>query len=171
VTATVAARGADLRDLDEIVRLSRQSIAELTPHRGGSVWSRYQAHAEPLEPVLAALIEGAETGSRAVVGTVNEVVVGFGLARLDDLHDGERLAVITDLYVDPEARAIGVGESILDLLIAWARAAGAIGIDALALPGDRATKNFFETFGLTARALVVHRSFADDEAGDRGDTP
>jgi hypothetical protein len=43
-------------------------------------------------------------------------------------------------------------------LVAHASDAGAIGIDALALPGDRATKNFFETFGLKARAIVVHRS-------------
>jgi hypothetical protein len=28
----------------------------------------------------------------------------------------------------------------------------------MALPGNRATKNFFETFGRTARAIVVHRT-------------
>ena len=27
----------------------------------------------------------------------------------------------------------------------------------MALPGNRATKNFFERYGLTARALLVHR--------------
>ena len=51
------------------------------------------------------------------------------------------------------------GDYVSDL-IAWAHEAGAVGIDALALPGDRATKNFFETAGLTARAILVHRSFA-----------
>lgn len=39
-----------------------------------------------------------------------------------------------------------------------ATAAGCLGIDALALPGNRETKNFFEASGLTARAIVVHRS-------------
>ena len=34
----------------------------------------------------------------------------------------------------------------------------AAGIDGFALPGDRETKNFFERFGLTARAILVHRS-------------
>ena len=51
----------------------------------------------------------------------------------------------------------------MDLLVAWAQERGAVGIDALALPGDRHTKNFFETFGLTARALVVHRDLRPDD--------
>ena len=41
----------------------------------------------------------------------------------------------------------------------WARATGCIGIESMALPGDRDTKNFFEAAGLIARAIVVHRSF------------
>jgi hypothetical protein len=31
-------------------------------------------------------------------------------------------------------------------------------VDSLALPGDRHTKNFFEAFGLVARAIVVHKT-------------
>ena len=45
----------------------------------------------------------------------------------------------------------------MDAVLAWAGEQGCVGVDALALPGDRATKNFFETFGLVARAIVVHR--------------
>ena len=45
----------------------------------------------------------------------------------------------------------------MDAVLAWARERGCIGIDSLALPGNRDTKNFFETFGFTARLLVVHR--------------
>ena len=43
------------------------------------------------------------------------------------------------------------------MLIAEATARGAVGIEALALPGDRATKNFFEAQGMVARAIIVHR--------------
>ena len=32
-----------------------------------------------------------------------------------------------------------------------------IGADALALPGNRATKNFFEQNGFVARSIVMHR--------------
>jgi hypothetical protein len=33
-----------------------------------------------------------------------------------------------------------------------------VGIDAVALPGMRETKNFFEAAGLVARAIVVHKA-------------
>ncbi|MEZ5178936.1 MAG: GNAT family N-acetyltransferase [Acidimicrobiales bacterium] len=85
-----------------------------------------------------------------VVGTIDDTVVGYGWARLESLHDDSLLLVITDLYTEPEARGVGVGEAMMVVLEAEARLAGAIGLDALALPGDRQTKNFFETFGLTA---------------------
>ena len=42
--------------------------------------------------------------------------------------------------------------------IAWATERGCFGIESMALPGNRETKNFFERFGLVARAIVVHRA-------------
>jgi GNAT superfamily N-acetyltransferase len=92
-----------------------------------------------------------------VVGTIDGTVVGYGVARLEPLHDGAVLGVVSDLYVEPEARGVGVGESMMTDLVAWCEARGCVGVDSLALPGDRATKNFFESFGLVARAIIVHR--------------
>ncbi len=152
------ARLATDADRQVITELARQAIAELAPNRGGSVWMRREALPEPVDEAIAAMVAAPDERTFAVVGTVDQTVVGYGLVRFEELHDGDLLAVITDLYVDPEARAIGVGEAMMDLVEARARSLGAIGIDALALPGDRHTKNFFETFGLTARAIVVHRS-------------
>ena len=54
------------------------------------------------------------------------------------------------------SRSVGVGEAMADALVAHCTAQGCIGIDARALPGHRATKNFFEAHGFTARALVMH---------------
>ena len=48
--------------------------------------------------------------------------------------------------------------SMLAATISWAAGRGCDGIDAVALPGDRATKNFFESHGLVARAIIAHRS-------------
>jgi hypothetical protein len=53
---------------------------------------------------------------------------------------------------------VGVGESVVNELIAWSESRGAVAIDALALPGDRMTKNFFESQKMVARAIVVQRS-------------
>lgn len=151
-----SARRAVLGDLAALAGLCRQGSAELAVNRGGSIWRRREARVEPVEDRLA---EGIGRGGDelVVVGTIDEVPVGYGAAQLEALHDDAVLAVVSDLYVDPEARGIGVGEAMMDLLVAWATENGAVGIDALALPGDRHTKNFFETFGLTARAIVVHR--------------
>ncbi len=155
------ARAGRVDDAEVVADLARQAILELSPNRGGSVWRRREAHAEPLDDLMADAVAGCDQGSFGVVGTVDDTVVGYGILHLETLHDGALLAVVTDLYVDPAARGIGIGEAMMDLLVERARSVGAIGIDALALPGDRHTKNFFETFGLTARAIVVHRSLVD----------
>ena len=96
-----------------------------------------------------------------MVGTVDGAVVGYGVIRLVALHDGAVLGRVTDIYVTPEARGVGVGEAMMDELLDWARGRGCVGVDSLALPGDRDTKNFFETHGLVARAITVHRALAD----------
>ena len=41
------------------------------------------------------------------------------------------------------------------------------GVDATALPGDRLTKNFFESNGFTARLLIMHRRL-DGEVEEAG---
>ena len=45
----------------------------------------------------------------------------------------------------------------MQALVDWCAARGCFGVDSLALPGDRHSKNFFESFGLVARAIIVHR--------------
>ena len=89
------------------------------------------------------------------------VVVGYATVRVEVLRDGARLGVIDDLYVEPGARSVGVGEAMMGLLLEWCRDQGCRGVDALALPGMRATKNFFEESGFSARLIVMHHRMAD----------
>ncbi|MEO6989653.1 MAG: GNAT family N-acetyltransferase [Aquihabitans sp.] len=159
-----AARRAGPADAGTIALLAREGVAELRPNRGGQIWSLREAHAEPIEPVVDSFLDGSDDRRFAVMGTIDDTPVGYALMTIETLHDGALVAMVSDLYVDPGARRVGVGEAMMDLLIAEATAAGAIGIDALALPGDRDTKNFFETFGLTARALLVHRALPGGQA-------
>jgi len=157
-----AARSAEPSDLPVIVDLARQAIEELSQLRGGQVWRQREARREPVEADLAqAVAESDGPGGAAVVGTIYAAVVGYGISRTEHLADGSLLSVVTDLYVHPDARGVGVGEVMMDRLAEHATAHGAVGIDSLALPGDRATKNFFETFGLKARAIVVHRPLGE----------
>lgn len=151
----IAARPATPDDVPVIDGLAADAIAEQVEGRGGAVWSVREALRQPRGEGLAAAVNDPE--QLVMVGTIDDEVVGFATTELDALADGSTLGVITSVFALPGARAVGIGEAMLDAVIAWCEAKGCVGIDAHALPGNRDTKNFFETFGFTARLLVVHR--------------
>jgi len=148
------ARAADPSDLPVLVGLARALRDEMRDQRGGALWTTREARPEPHEETLVSLL-GRDDAS-VVVGTIDGTIVGFGTVEIETLRDGTRLGVIGDLFVEREARSVGVGESIADLIVTFCRGAKCVGIDAYALPGARDAKNFFERSGFTARALVMH---------------
>jgi len=150
-----AARRAVAGDIPRVAELARQGIAELLITKGGGLWARREARAEPVDASLAAALD--DDHQLVVVGTIDDAILGYGVVREDGLRDGGLLGVVDDIYVEPEARGVGLGEVIMNELVAWCGERGCIGVDSLALPGNRATKNFFERFGLVARAIVVHK--------------
>lgn len=150
-------RAATAADVPRVAELAREVIAELAPTRGGEVWRAREARAEPIEEGLAALLDDPE--SRMVVATIDGVVVGYAVVRLEHLGDGSVLGVVDDVFVEPEARAIGLGELMMGDLMPWCEERKCIGMDAMALPGHRETKNFFEDSGFTARQLIMHHRF------------
>ena len=144
----VGVRPATPEDAARLEQLHREAIEEQVAARGGTVWSQREALREP------------PGESHTIVGVIDDAVVGYARVGLDTLADGTTLGVVTAIYVEAGAREVSIGEAMLDEVIAWCTAKGCIGIDAIALPGNRETKNFFETFGFTARMLVVHRKLA-----------
>jgi GNAT superfamily N-acetyltransferase len=150
-------RAAEAADVPRLAELARAAIAELSPLRGGEIWRAREARAEPVEDGLAALLGDAD--ARVLVATIDGVVVGYAVARLEHLGDGSTLGVVDDIFVEEGARQIGLGELMIGDLVAWCQARGCVGMDAMALPGHRATKNFFEESGFTARQLVMHHRF------------
>jgi GNAT superfamily N-acetyltransferase len=147
-------RLATLDDLQQIVIFARLLREELGAMRGGRLWVTREARAEPLEETYAELL--GRDDAHVVMGTIDGTPIGFGAAEVELLRTGERLGVITELFVEPEARAVGVGEAMAAALVAFCTERGCLGVDARALPGHRAAKNFFEEQGFTARALVMH---------------
>ena len=152
-------RAATPADVPEILRLAAALREELTPMRGGRVWHVREARPEPLEAAYLDLL--ARHDACLVVGTIDGTVIGFGVGEVETLQDGTSLGVASELFVDPEARAVGVGEAMLGALVSFFRERGCVGVDAFALPGHRAAKNFFEESGFTARAIVMHHSLAE----------
>lgn len=149
------ARSATAADIAAVVPLVVASGAEKQAQKGGPLWFRRERRWRQVDVELAGALSRSD--HELAVGTIDDVVVGYGLARTDRLDDGSLLGVVDDVYVDARARSVGVGEALMDHLLAWCQARGCFGVDSMVLPGDRSTKNFFESFGLVARAIVVHR--------------
>jgi GNAT superfamily N-acetyltransferase len=88
-----------------------------------------------------------------LVGLFDEVVVGLAAGRVAV----DRIGHVDCCYVETGARGVGVGESLIGGLLGWFGERGCAGVDALALPGDRSTKQLLESAGFKARLLVLHR--------------
>ena len=106
----------------------------------------------------AGLIErwGADANTEVLVGTFSDVVVGIAVGTLKRL--GTRLVgQIECFYVEPAARTVGVGQAIVGSLVEWFAEQGCTDVDAVALPGDRSSKQLLESSGFKARLLILHR--------------
>lgn len=159
-----AVRVANADDLPELIRLSGLARAELGVERGGPMWLRLHARPDPLPATLSADLAEAATGSGIVVlGSFASAAAGYAVAHREALDDGTTIAMVSDVYVEPGFRGVGLGAALIDRVMAWARTQGCRGIDALVLPGMRASKNFFEREGLTARAILVHKTLEPEE--------
>ena len=140
-------------DVAGVVDLLEQAHRHQLEQRDGEMWATVNA-----VPVTEERVRHRAEHGLVLVGTVLGVPVGVVVARHEVVSD-KRLALIEELYTEPEARGVGVGRRLIQAVELWARATGCIGIVSMALPGGRDTKDFFEAAGLIARAIVVHRSF------------
>jgi GNAT superfamily N-acetyltransferase len=150
-----ASRLATDADIPRVVELARAMHAELAALKGGELWNAREARPEPLEEAYRSVLASAD--ARLVVGTIDGAVIGFGVVVVETLRTGRRLGVVTDLFVEEEGRAVGVGEALIGALLRFCTESGCDGVDAWALPGHRDTKNFFEESGFSARGIVMHR--------------
>lgn len=155
-----SARIADVTDFGAIEDLARRHAEDELPQaRGGPLFLAREAGLSSLPERLSHAVTNPD--AVLVAGCYDGVVLGYGLARIETLADGRRLGLLEDLLVDAEARDSGIGEAIMALMLSTLSEAGCFGVDSRALPGDRHTKNFFESFGMKARLLIMHRDLDD----------
>ena len=150
----VATRSAAGDDIPLMLRILGEAESEIEKWRGGKVlWESRPSDS------LADLLERclARDDMLCLLGTLDDVPVSIGLAAHAKLANGDPIAKIQILYVLEGARGVGTGAAIMAELAAWAETKGCIGIDATALPGDRSTKNFFESHGMSARELTLFK--------------
>lgn len=148
-TARPAAEG----DLADLATLWTHAVEELDGQRGG--WALAGSlHRADLDHFLRA---GLDDPDRLLaVGLIDDVPVGVASLRADR-DRREPLGWLELIYVEPKARQVGVAEVMLALVTARCREWGMAGLDAPALPGNRSAKSFFETQGMQARLLTMHR--------------
>ncbi len=153
-----AVRPARRDDAGRCAELCSQALRDVNEQRGGPLFTRQEtglvAKALLRPGGLARLL--ADPSRRVLVGTVDDVVVGIATGRAEAVGEAS-VGRIDACYVEPEARGVGVGRALLDVLVGWLGAAGCRGVDATALPGDRLTKNFLEAAGFKARLITMHR--------------
>jgi GNAT superfamily N-acetyltransferase len=152
-------RPATPGDEEVLRRLRSQAFADVGQARGGAMY--VERHTAPLPPLVA---DWSGEVRRAWLGGLDEAELGYLLGAVVALPSGAKLGVIEGIYVEADARACGIGELMMAVATAWFRSEGCVGVEANALPGDRATKNFFEEHGLTARLLTVYRTLAATES-------
>ena len=128
-----------------MAELERDARALLVEQRGGPALLAEEPAVGDWEALIA-------QGHPVFVGTLDEIVLGYLELRLRD-----RTGVVRQVFVEPEARELGLGDGLLAAAVDHARAAGCRTIEGTALPGDRATKNLYERGGIVARKITVSR--------------
>ena len=150
-----AARPAEAAELSRLVELAAAAAAEAASFRGGALLTRH-LHGEDPVALAAWLDQYRRDDTRALLaGTLDDSVVGLAAVRADT---DPPLGTYDLLYVEPEARGVGVGAALVETGIEWLRRAGCTAVDVAALPGARGTKQFLEGAGLAARLIVMHRA-------------
>jgi GNAT superfamily N-acetyltransferase len=158
------ARQADATDLVFIAQLWSEAVAELDGQRGGFLLAGSLSR-EDLATELDLALQDHDR--LLVVGMLDTVTVGFASVYCERQRR-EPIATIELIYVQPDARQVGVAEAIVGQVMRWASELGCIGVDAPALPGSRTAKAFFEDNGFTARLLLMHHPLQRGEADPDG---
>lgn len=151
----VSVRAATQDDLALVASCHHAAHIAIQDARGGELETllngRQEPQGESWRPYVGA------TDRSLLLGELDDTVVGYCALEHLELVNNTSIAMISELWVHPDARGVGIGAALMREIEATARQWGATGLDSRALPGDRTTKNFFESFGLVARAIHVHR--------------
>jgi len=152
------ARAAGSADLAVCARLLEEARAGAATLRGGPELLASGPWPTPPAPIDEHWLATRWTGDDRVLlsGTIDEVVVGVGAGHVVNAG-AERVGVVDSCYVEAGARGVGVGTALAGSLLDWFVTRCCVAVDAPALPGDRASKQLFESQGLSARLLVLRR--------------
>lgn len=140
---------SDPVDFAQIQMLERDARAAVDGQRGGARWLIEHPEVGDGWPERS-----AELGVDIVVAHIDDIIVGFLVAKLG----GDHIVRVDQVWVDPEARENGFGDALLAAVIARAVDNGAVAVEGQSLPGDRHTKNLYERAGIVARLITTYKT-------------
>ena len=155
------ARGSDAAVWRELMGLL---VASSRDHRGRQETDMDSWTLGPSGPPLddlGALL--AHPSSVVLMGCLDAVPVALAVAEIGKPAEGERTGYLYLCFVEEGARQVGLGRLLVDEVLTVLRESGCTSVDGWALPGDRATKNQFESAGFKARLITMHRKLGPAE--------
>jgi GNAT superfamily N-acetyltransferase len=146
------ARPARPEDRQACTRLLSEALVAAESMRGGAALVGDAT-------TVSLLVEWTRPGdgSQLLVGEYEGAVVGLLAVSATPGPRGVTNGLIACCYVETGARGVGVGTALMEAAVEWCTQRGCAGIDALALPGDRTTKQRLEASGFSARLLTLSR--------------
>jgi GNAT superfamily N-acetyltransferase len=138
-------RPASVADAEICRTIDAAARVGLADQRGGAAWLAEH-------PALV----GDDWLAATLVVTIEDAVVGFLIGRRAAHRGRGDVYSVDRVYVVEEARELGCGDALIAAAMDVAR--GCEFFEAVALPGDRETKNLYERAGVTARSIVVSKA-------------
>ena len=137
-------RRAEITDAAQLTELEAAARHHLIDQRGGAALLAEQ-------PAIGDWTSAIDDNARWIgVAELDGFVVGY----LELAVTGD-IAIVGQVYVQPEARELGFGDALLEAARLEALRHGCSALEGFALPGDRETKNLYERAGITARKIIV----------------
>jgi ribosomal protein S18 acetylase RimI-like enzyme len=148
-TAPVVVRRATAADIDDLVRLARS----LNRHEG-----------EPTDLFTAAVARRHGFGRRPEwtvwLAEVGGEAVGFAMTHLSwDTPNAAPGLFLSDLYVAPKARRLGVGRMLMAAVAAEVKRRKRVYFWWTAKPGNKRALAFYKSLGAFSEPVVAHALF------------
>jgi len=142
------------------VRLVR---AEDAPHLVPLFEAFYGAHfgGRVTEAAVAGRLRQAATHEIVIVAEVDERLTGFASLRVTDSLDPAPYAELTDLFVEPEARRLGVASRLVKYVEGIARERGASHLVVLTGQKNTEAQAFYRSAGYEEYAVAMRKSLRE----------
>lgn len=125
--------------------------------------SFYGAHfgGRVTEAAVAGRLRQAATHETVIVAEVDERITGFASLRVTDSLDPAPYAELTDLFVEPEARRLGVASRLVKYMEGIARERGASHLVVLTGQKNTEAQAFYRSAGYEEYAVAMRKSLRE----------